>query len=66
MDLTRSVKINKRFEITLGRFLLASLIIIFQMLGILCLNDWQLVPEIFFVLSSFFRNLLSLLWSSVS
>ncbi len=53
MDLTKKkVKINEHLEITLGRFLIFVFVLLFQILGILCVNNWVFTPSVFFTLSS--------------
>lgn len=57
VDLTKRIKINDNYQITYGRLLLIFLLTLFEVLGILCLNDWVLVPEVFFTLANAFMLL---------
>jgi len=48
----RRIKINSTYQITLGRILMVGFITLFQILGIMCMNSWALVPEVFFLMSN--------------
>lgn len=49
----KRIYINDTLEIGCGRLVFMGLIVMFQVLGIMCCNNWVVTPEIFFVLSTF-------------
>lgn len=57
IDLSKRIQINDMYFITVGRLFMAIFIIVFQLLGMLCLNGWNFSPEMFFLLSTFVLSL---------
>lgn len=57
MDLSKHyIRINSKYQIFLGRILIVLFITLFQFLGIMCMNNWQIVPECFFLFSNMFLS----------
>jgi len=53
----KRIYINDTLEIGCGRLVFMGLIVTFQILGIMCCNNWVVTPEIFFTLSTFLGSL---------
>ena len=52
MDLSKTIKINDKFEISYGMILVTFLITLFECLGIIAMNGWQFTGAVFFLISN--------------
>lgn len=52
LDLTKTIKINDHFEITYARILFVSFITLFEILAIICFNNWIITPAVFFIMGN--------------
>lgn len=57
VDLSKTIKINKTYEISYGRILLAFFITFFEALGIIAFNNWILHPSVFFLIANAFLTI---------
>jgi hypothetical protein len=53
----RKIKINEHTQITVGRLVLMSVIFLFQILGMLCFNNWIWDASMFFAFGTFVGSL---------
>lgn len=52
MDLSKTIKINDKFEISYGMILITFLVTFFECLGIIAFNNWRFDPVVFFLISN--------------
>ena len=52
MDLSKTIKINKKYEISYGMILLTFLVTFFECLGIIAMNGWVFHSSVFFLISN--------------
>lgn len=52
MDLSKTIKINDKYEISYGIILLTFLVTFFECLGIIAMNGWVFHPSVFFLISN--------------
>jgi len=54
VDLSKTIKINKTYEISYGMILFTFLITMFECLGIIAFNNWMFHPSVFFLIANAF------------
>ena len=54
VDLSKTIKINKTYEISYGMILFTGLITLFECLGIVAFNNWTFHPSVFFLIANAF------------
>jgi len=52
MDLTKTIKINSKYEISYGTILITFLVTLFECLAIIGFNNWQFTPAVFVLIAN--------------
>ena len=52
MDLSKTIKINNKFEISYGMILMTFLVTTFECLFIIAMNNWQFTPIVFVLIAN--------------
>lgn len=57
VDLSKTIKINKTHEISYGMLLLTGIVTLFEMLGMMAMNNWIFPPSAFFLIANAFLTI---------